>query len=273
MNPESTPTPHRNTFWKKAALPLGVLTIAGIGGTLWVRKFVYEDIVPIVEAALQKEINRPVKLGKVQGFSLSSLRLGKSEIPVTATDSDHVEIDAIEVGFNLWESLQKKKLKIKVELVNPVAFIEEDKPGVWIGTEITQKEDDPNAGDVEVAEVKLSNATLELLPIAKEKQPRRSVKYQKVNTTVEVFDRGKQLKLNSEGESSAQGTFKVSAEIWNRTAATATNANSPNNAKADAEPTPDKPSDKSTDKSTALDFSTTICRPSNRKSPSTLLIP
>ncbi|MCX5965710.1 MAG: translocation/assembly module TamB domain-containing protein [Cyanobacteria bacterium] len=235
MNPEPTPTPRRNTFWKRAALPLGVLTIAGIGGTLWATKYVYEDIVPIVETSLEKEINRPVKLGKVQGFSLGSLRLGKSEIPATATDSDHVEIEAIEVNFNLWESLQKKKLKIKLDLLNPVAFIEEDKPGVWIGTEITpQKEDDPNAGDVDVAEVKLSNTTVELLPIAKEKQPRRSVKYQKVTTTVQVFDRGKQLKINSEGESAVQGTFKVNAEVWNRTI----------NAKADAEPTTDKLTDK-----------------------------
>ena len=236
MNPEPTPTPRRNTFWKRAALPLGVLTIAGIGGTLWATKYVYEDIVPIVETSLEKEINRPVKLGKVQGFSLGSLRLGKSEIPATATDSDHVEIEAIDVSFNLWESLQKKKLKIKINLLNPVAFIEEDKPGVWIGTEITpQKEDDPNAGDVDVAEVKLSNATIELLPIAKEKQPRRSVKYQKINTTVQVFDRGKQLKINSEGESAVQGSFKVNAEVWNRTI----------NAKADAEPTTDKLTDKS----------------------------
>jgi translocation and assembly module TamB len=211
------------------------LTIAGIGGTLWATKYVYEDIVPIVETSLEKELNRPVKLGKVQGFSLGSLRLGKSEIPATATDSDHVEIEAIEVNFNLWESLQKKKLKIKLNLLNPVAFIEEDKPGVWIGTEITpQKEDDPNAGDVDVAEVKLSNATIELLPIAKEKQPRRSVKYQKINTTVQVFDRGKQLKINSEGESAVQGNFKVNAEVWNRTI----------NGKADAEPTTDKLTDK-----------------------------
>ncbi len=235
MNPEPTPTPRRNTFWKRATLPLGVLTIAGIGGTLWATKYVYEDIVPIVETSLEKELNRPVKMGKVQGFSLGSLRLGKSEIPATATDSDHVEIEAIDVSFNLWESLQRKKLKIKLNLLNPVAFIEEDKPGIWIGTEITpQKEDDPNAGDVDVAEVKLSNATIELLPIAKEKQARRSVKYQKVNTTVQMFDRGKQLKIDSEGESAVQGTFRVNAEVWNRTI----------NAKADAEPTTDKLTDK-----------------------------
>ncbi len=208
-------------------MPLGVLTIAGIGGVLWARKFIYEDIVPIVETALQEQLNRPVKLGKVEGFNLSSLRLGKSEIPATAKDSDHMEVEAIDVGFNLWESLQKKKLKININLVNPVAFIEEDKPGVWIGTEITpQKEDDPNAGDVEVAEVKLSNATMELLPIAKEKQPRRSVKYQKIDTRIGIFDRGKQLKINSEGESAVQGTFKVNTEIWNRSNTTKDNPKS-----------------------------------------------
>ena len=107
------------------------------------------------------------------------------------------------------------------------------KPGV-----ITQKEDDPNAGDVEVAEIKLSNATLELLPIAKEKQPRRSVKYQKVNTTIEVFDKGKQLKINSEGESAVQGTFKVNGEVWNRT------SDGKAETKPDSKPTAEKLTDK-----------------------------
>lgn len=235
MNPEPTPTRRNNTFWKRAALPLGVLTLAGIGGVLWARKFIYEDIVPIVETALQEQLNRPVTLGKVEGFSLSSLRIGKSEIPATAKDSDHMDVEAIDVSFNLWESLQKKKLNIKLDLVNPVVFIEEDKPGVWIGTEITpSKEDDPNAGDVEVSEVKFSNATLELLPIAKEKQPRRSVKYQKIDTRIGIFDRGKQLKINSEGESVVQGNFKVNAEVWNRS----------NNTKNNANPTADKLTDK-----------------------------
>ena len=235
MNPEPTPTRRRNTFWKRAVLPLGVLTIAGIGGVLWAIKFIYEDIVPIVETALEEQLNRPVRLGKVQGFNLSSLRLGRSEIPATAKDSDHMEVEAIDVSFNLWESVQKKKLKIKLDLVNPVVFIEEDKPGVWIGTEITpQKEDDSNAGDVEVAEVKFSNGILELLPIAKEKQPRRSVKYQKIDTSIGIFDQGKQLKINSEGESAVQGSFKVNAEVWNRS----------NNSKDNPKPTTDKLTDK-----------------------------
>ncbi len=161
------PTP-RKPFWKKAIVPLGVLAIAGIGGTLWARKFIYEDLVPIVETALKEELQRPVKIGKVERFSLSSLRIGKSEIPVTATDSDHAEIEAIEVGFNLWESIQRKKLKIKVDLINPSAYIEEDKPGVWLGTELkVHPDDDSYAGDVEVAEIKLTNANLTLAPIPK----------------------------------------------------------------------------------------------------------
>ena len=164
--PVPSPAP-RKPFWKKAIVPLGVLAIAGMGGTLWARKFIYEEIVPIVEASLREELQRPIKVGKVETFSLSSLRLGKSEIPVTPTDSDHAEIDAIDVSFNLWESIQRKKLNIKVNLINPRAYIEEDKPGVWIGTEPKLPKDDENTGDVEVTEIKLTNATLELSPIAK----------------------------------------------------------------------------------------------------------
>ncbi len=229
MIPETPPTSPKKSFWKKAALPIGVLAIAGMGGTLWARKFVYEDIVPIVQDSLQKELNRPVKIGKIEQFGLSSLRIGKSEIPATPQDSDHAEIDAIDVRFDLWEAIQRRKLKIKVDLVNPTAFIEEDKPGVWIATELAAKKDDDYAGDVEVSEIKLSNATLELLPIAKtpvgkeKQQPKRSVKLQKVNTTIEVFDRGKNLKISSAGESAAQGNFDIKAEVWNRTGdATAT---------------------------------------------------
>ncbi len=254
MNPETPPTPPTKSFWKKAALPIGVLTIAGIGGTLWARKFIYEDIVPIVQDSLQKELNRPVKIGKIENIGLSSLKIGKSEIPATPQDSDHAEIDAIEVRFDLWEAIQRRKLKIKVDLVNPTAFLEEDKPGVWIGTEIAAKKDDDYAGDVEVAEIKLSNATLELLPIAKtpvgkeKQQPKRSVKLQKVNTTIEVFDRGKNLKISSAGESATQGNFDIKAEVWNRTG----DPTAPKPAETKA--TTDKPTDSKPAETLSLDI-------------------
>ena len=254
--PEPIPTP-RKPFWKKAIVPLGVLAIASMGGTLWARKFIYEDIVPIVEASLKEELQRPIKLGKVDRFSLSSLRLGKSEIPVTPTDSDHAEIDAIDVQFNLWESLQRKKLNIKVNLINPNVFIEEDKPGLWIGTEPKLPKDDENTGDVEVTEIKLTNATLELSPISKSciptpKSPpfdvgcvRRSnasstpnpkppnpqtpktIAYKNLNAQIEIFDKNKRFNINVNGESSQQGTFNLTAQALDITPPTPKNQPKP----------------------------------------------
>ena len=247
--PEPIPTP-RKPFWKKAIVPLGVLTIAGIGGTLWARKFIYEDIVPIVEASLKEELQRPIKLGKVESFSLSSLRLGKSEIPVTPTDSDHAEIDAIDVRFNLWESIQRKKLNIKVNLINPNVFIEEDKPGLWIGTEPKPPKPDENTGDVEVTEIKLTNATVELAPIpksciptpkspttsnvgcvkqsnassglsgsppTKKSQPPKTIAYKNLNAQVEILDKNKRFILTANGESATQGTFTLNAQAQDTT--------------------------------------------------------
>ena len=220
--PEPIPTP-RKPFWKKAVVPLGILAVAGIGGTLWARKFIYEDIVPIVEASLKEELQRPIKLGKVESFSLGSLRLGKSEIPVTPTDSDHAEIDAIDVRFNLWESLQRKKLNINVNLINPIAFIEEDKPGLWIGTEPKPPKDDENTGDVEVTEIKLTNATLELAPIPKSSKspqkslPKKTIAYKNLNAQVEIFDKNKRFILTATGESATQGTFTLNAQARDTT--------------------------------------------------------
>ena len=242
--PEPIPTP-RKPFWKKAVVPLGVLAIAGIGGTLWARKFIYEDIVPIVEASLEEELQRPIKLGKVEGFSLSSVRLGKSEIPVTPTDSDHAEIDAIDMRFSLWEFVQRKKLNIKVNLINPTAFIEEDKPGLWIGTEPKPSKNDENTGDVEVTEIKLTNATLQLSPIPKSciptpKSPSSSdvgcvkrsnasygsgpsasspktIDYKNLNAQIEILDKNKRFILTANGESATQGTFNLNVQALDTT--------------------------------------------------------
>ena len=243
--PEPIPTP-RKPFWKKAVVPLGVLAIAGIGGTLWARKFIYEDIVPIVEASLEEELQRPIKLGKVEDFSLSSVRLGKSEIPVTPTDSDHAEIDAIDMRFNLWEFIQRKKLNIKVNLINPTAFIEEDKPGLWIGTEPKTSKNDENTGDVEVTEIKLTNATLQLSPIPKSciptpKSPSSSsdvgcvkrsnasygsgpsasspktIDYKNLNAQIEILDKNKRFILTANGESATQGTFNLNVQALDTT--------------------------------------------------------
>jgi hypothetical protein len=101
-------------------------------GYFGTRYLVYERLSPVLDSILSERLHRPVRVGKIEGFYFNRLRIGKSEIPATATSADSLSIQAIEVGLNPLPLLLGLPLPINVKLVNPNIYIDQDKNGQWL---------------------------------------------------------------------------------------------------------------------------------------------
>ncbi len=148
----------------RGGLALGGLSLVGIVGGVWqLQSFIQKDLAPLVEKNLTSIIDRPLKLGEVEGFSLTKVRFGASAVPVTASDPDRVKADAIEVGFDPLKLLFNRRLKLDVTLVNPVGYVEQDFQGRWITTNIVLPEE-PGPIAIDVDKVGLRNGNVALIP-------------------------------------------------------------------------------------------------------------
>ncbi|HEY9835653.1 MAG TPA: hypothetical protein V6D27_01945, partial [Vampirovibrionales bacterium] len=103
------------------------MLVGGAAGAVYGWYFVMNKLSPLVSEELTKLIKRPVAVGPVQGFSLSTINLGKSSVPATSTDPDRATIEKVEVSFNLWKFLQSRTLALDITLVAPDIYLEQNR--------------------------------------------------------------------------------------------------------------------------------------------------
>ena len=115
-----------------SAIATGVsLLVLSVAGYVGVRFFVYQKLSPLLSKQLSQTLNRQVKVGAVESFSLTGIRFGTSELPATATDPDRVAIGSIEVGFNLLPVLVRQPLPISITLAELDAYFLQNQEGKW----------------------------------------------------------------------------------------------------------------------------------------------
>ena len=119
---------------------VGVLLFGG--GITYGHYFVQTQIAPLVENRLADFINRPVKIGAVQGVSLHHIRFGQTEFLSTTNDRDRASLEALEISFNPLQWLLSRKLNLNVTAIQPKAYLEQGKTGNWLLTPIDKI--DPN---------------------------------------------------------------------------------------------------------------------------------
>uniref|UniRef100_A0ACD5GXH5 Uncharacterized protein n=1 Tax=Desertifilum tharense IPPAS B-1220 TaxID=1781255 RepID=A0ACD5GXH5_9CYAN len=90
------------------------------------------------------------------------MRFGLSRLPSTATDVDNATVEAVEVTFNPLPILWRRELLLKVTLVAPNAYIEQDESGRWV--DITLQEAEPGAIEIRLSRVELRDAEVVLVP-------------------------------------------------------------------------------------------------------------
>ncbi|MCY7273181.1 MAG: hypothetical protein LH702_05415, partial [Phormidesmis sp. CAN_BIN44] len=180
-------------------------------GVWFANRFVDEQLAPLVQTNLTQLLDRPVELGKVERYSLNSLRFGKSGIPATATDPDRASIEAVEVGFNPIQLLLSRTLKLDVTLIKPTAYIEQDKNGVWVSTSIKEQED-IGLIKTQLDALRLRDADVQLSPAPKRGNKRTLVTLKEVVGEVRPTDRNRRFAYNATGVSTNGGNFDLKGE-------------------------------------------------------------
>ncbi len=196
---------------RKILLFLGVISLVSFGGgTIYGWYFLHNKLLPIVETALTDYLNRPVKIGELQGFSPAGATIGNSEIPATPTDSDRATIESVKVNYNLWQLISARKLDLDVTLNNPDIYLEQDKNNVWVGTKLKSGEDKEQGIKIKVNSVNLSNADVTLVASDAGK-PKTPVKAKLNKINVNVFDN--LLKLDIAGNFDRGGNIQIQGDI------------------------------------------------------------
>ncbi|HEY9701033.1 MAG TPA: hypothetical protein V6C58_01210, partial [Allocoleopsis sp.] len=148
----------------RTGIGLGVMLVLGIvGGGWWLTKFVDKELSPLVEKNLTNLLDRPVKLGKVEKFSLNSLRFGVSSIPTTNTDQATAYTQGVDVSFDPIEVLTKRTLNLDIKLIKPSLSLVQNEQGKWINTKFKMQPNDTFI-TTKVKSVKVQGANVVLVP-------------------------------------------------------------------------------------------------------------
>ena len=156
------PRPHRR-WWRLLLLSgtgLGIIAlVAAAVGYQWVR----EKLAPLVETEVSQLLKRPVQIGRLERFSLTSLRFGRSTLPATPTDPDYASTEAVEVKFSILPLLFNRTLKLDITLVKPSAYIEQDAQGRWVNIPTAERKS-PGLFKTEVEAIRAENVAAVLVP-------------------------------------------------------------------------------------------------------------
>lgn len=166
--------PSKVNRWRKFLIWIGVTLLIGVGSSAAIAwYFIQRQLAPLVEKNLTNALDRPLNLGKVEGFGLNSIYFGNTELPATSTDTDWLKLDKIQVSFNLWDFInpfqerEKPILNININLINPNIYIEQDRDLRWVVTRL--KKTQTGNFEVKVNQIELQNARLTLVPRNKNK--------------------------------------------------------------------------------------------------------
>jgi translocation and assembly module TamB len=212
---------NRKRLWllvlSRGGLALGGLSVVGIVAGIWrLESFIQQDLAPLVEKNLTSIIDRPLELGKVEGFSLSGVKFGASAIPATAADPDKVKADAIEVGFDPLQLLFNRRLKLDVTLVNPVGYVEQDKQGRWITTNIVLPEE-PGAIAIDVDKVRLRNGNVALIPFVENRIASPKVVFSELNGYAKFTDNYQLVRFEVAAQPGRTGNISVRGNVFLKT--------------------------------------------------------
>ncbi|OYE03287.1 translocation/assembly module TamB domain-containing protein [Nostoc sp. 'Peltigera membranacea cyanobiont' 232] len=231
-NPENNQEPSNPRLWLlllgRTSLALGIVLLIGIAvGAWWARSYVYKDLAPLVQQNLEQLLGRPVKVGKVEGFSLSSLRFSSLSIPATATDADQVVAKALDVQFSPLELLLTRKLALNVTLVQPNVYIQQDRDGRWVTAQVKAGEG-KGAIQTELQTLQIQDGNVELMPFAVPTKPKGSVILNQVGGIARFSDQNQRIGYDINAQLTRGGAVKIAGETQLKAQQTSLNLSAQN---------------------------------------------
>jgi translocation and assembly module TamB len=174
--------------------------------------FVHEQLAPLIERNLSQSLKRPVQLGRVERFSLNSLRFGASAVPATPTDPDRLSVEAVDVAFDPLQLLISRKLNLDVTLDKPEIYLEQAQNGTWVSTEI-QEQEETGPVTTELQTIRFKDGTAVLLAAAETLTAKRvPVTLFQVQGNARFFDRSRRIAYELDGQSGEGGKLRLMGE-------------------------------------------------------------
>jgi translocation and assembly module TamB len=194
-------------------LPIGTVTLAGVaGGAWWGWIFVTEQLAPLIEKNLSQTLNRPVKLGQVERFTLTSIRFAPSEVPATATDPDRLAIEQIDVTFNPLQVLLTRTLRLDITVDRLTLYIEQTKDGTWISTQI-QPQEAEGPITTEIDAIRFRDAEIVLVPWAKYGDKLgKPIVLEQTEGNARFLDQNQRVSYELNGRSTTDGELRLQGE-------------------------------------------------------------
>ncbi len=166
--PSDSPSPHqpRKRVWLRNAAKIAGVSLLGLGvvGYFSLDYWIRRKLPPLLDEQLTNYINRPVKVGSVKSWSLTGIRLEKSSIPAIQNDPNYVTAKAVDIGINPIPLLFTRTLPLRITLIEPDLYIEQDKQGKWVRLNL-----DASEGELPFdinAKIQLQRAKVAVLPQA-----------------------------------------------------------------------------------------------------------
>ena len=200
--------------WRKWLAIAFMMSLSTYGiGSIFAWYFVQTKLIPLIEVELGKYLHRPITIGNLQELSLVSARFGQSTLPATPDNPDSAEIDAVGVKFNLIPLLLRKTLPLKVNLIRPNLYIEQDQRGLWTPTNFGTEEESGEGIKVNVQTINLKQADVTLVarqPETKQLNPPVRVKFN--SGQVNLVQNSDLIKFKVQGKLQQGGKIKVTGK-------------------------------------------------------------
>jgi translocation and assembly module TamB len=194
----------------RTSITIGTILLLGaIAGGIGLWIFIQRQLAPLIEESLQKSMNRPVKIGKLESFSWTgSARFSKSEVPATATDPDRLSVQAVEASVNPWRLLFNRTLELDITLIEPDVYLEQDPNRVWVATKIKGGKDGGGL-KTEIDSLRVVRGKLSLVPLPDTGQPKQAIALQQVNGITHFSEENKRIKLDLQGLPLTGGNLRL----------------------------------------------------------------
>ncbi len=211
-------------LFNRTSITLGLILVGAIaGGAWWLKTFLDEQLVPLLDKTLTDSLKRPVQVGRLERFSLTSLRFGPSALPSTTLDLNSAKTKAVEVEFDPTQVILNRHLELKLNFIDPTVYAEQYPDNTWFKSRSSGK-NQVSGIKTEVSEIKFSNATVALLPRARtivQNPPAQVQKLAHQNPIVfnqvtgqisHLEDKDQILEFAAKGKSLQSGTFNLTGE-------------------------------------------------------------